>query len=323
MGEPRDVLSLRDTPVPTPGRGQVLVEVLGAALGFPDALLCRGAYQDRPDLPFVPGAEVCGRVVDAGTVTDVAEGDRVAAVLPGGLGGLAQYAVADALQVYAVPPNLTDAEVAGLSTAYLTAWLGLHRRGALQPGENLVVSAAAGGVGSAAVQIGRAAGACVIAVTRGATKTAVARDLGAHVVVDSLTESVAERIREGTGGRGADVVFDPVGGDTYHELAKALAFGGRILVVGYAGGEIQTARLNRPLLGSYSIVGVNVGLHVRNEPDLVRDAMARIAALGASGVVRPLLGAVSPMGAAARQLQAVADGNTVGRVVVEPWNAEA
>jgi NADPH2:quinone reductase len=218
--------------------------------------------------------------------------------------------------VFAVPDALSDAQAASLPSAYLTAWLALHERGRLQPGETMVVAAAAGGVGSAAVQLGLAAGARVIAVTRG-PKVAVAERLGAHVVIDAEAPgSLAERVREETGGRGVDLVFDPVGGDTYHALARALAFGGRILVVGFAGGEIQTAELNRPLLRNTSIVGVNCGLYVRHRLDLVRPALAELAALAAAGRIDPLVDSESPLAQTGRRLQDLGDGTTVGRAVI-------
>ncbi|WP_375482647.1 NADPH:quinone oxidoreductase family protein [uncultured Jatrophihabitans sp.] len=324
VGEPANVLALRTVDVPEPGPGQLLVKVAGAALGFPDVLLCRGAYQVPQQVPFTPGAEVAGIVVGGDTsgraATGVGLGTRVAAVLPGGVGALAQFAVVDRDSAFPVPAALNDAQAAALTSAYTTAWFGLHERGHLAARETLVVTAAAGGVGSAAVQLGLAAGARVIGVVRGAHKVQVARGLGAHLVIDSTRGTVSERVLVETGGRGADVVFDPVGGDTYVDAQRYLAFGARYLVVGFAAGAIATARLNRPLLGSWSIVGVNVGLHVQREPDHVRAALERIGEMCAAGVVRPLVGDVVPMARAATRLQDVGNGATTGRIVVDPWH---
>jgi NADPH:quinone reductase len=312
LGEPGEVMALRRVPVPRAGAGEVLLRVRGAALGFPDALMCRGSYQARPDLPFTPGAEVCGEVVGTGR--------RVAAVLARGHGALAQFAVADERHVYPVPDVLTDGEAAALMSAYTTAWFGLHVRGRLAAGEVVVVLAAAGGVGSAAVQVARAAGARVIGVTRDAAKAQVVRELGADVAIDSTTEPVVERIRAETAGRGADVVFDPVGGAAFHDATRYVAFRGRILVVGFAAGDVQSLRLNRPLLRGFDVVGVNVSLHVREEPHAVRAAMADIAALCEQRQLRPFVSAEVDMTQAAAQLQRVAVGVTTGRVVVDPWD---
>ncbi|WP_300606365.1 NADPH:quinone oxidoreductase family protein [Trebonia sp.] len=309
LGEPEDVMALRDVPSPTPADGEVLLRVRAVSLGFPDVLIVRGEYQTRHELPFSPGSEVCGEV----------GGERVAAVAVGGTGALAQYLVADPRYVYPAPTSLSDAETAALPAAFMTAWFGLHERGRLQPGETVVVTAAAGGVGSAAVQLGRAAGARVIGITRGSAKTARIRELGAHVVIDSTAEDVVARVREETEGGGADVVFDVVGGDAYHAASRYVGCGGRILVVGFASGEVQSARLNRPLLGGFSIVGVNMSLHLRHEPDAVREAMSAIAKLCDAGTVKPFVGVTVGMADAAHQLQRIGAGLTSGRVAVDPW----
>ena len=316
LGEPRDVMSLDEVPVPQPGAGQLLVRVLGAAANFPDILMCRGLYQVKPPLPFTPGVELCGEVAALGTgATGFSVGDRVigASVLPAG--GFAQLALMDTATTFPAPGGLDNAEAAAFYIGYQTGWFGLHRRAHLQPGETLLVHAAAGGVGSAAVQLGKAAGAFVIGVVGGREKAAVARALGADVVVDRRTDDFVQVVKDVTHGRGADVVYDPVGGDAYQRSTKCVAFEGRIVVVGFAGGQIQTASLNHALVKNYSIVGLHWGLYMKNDPALVRTCHTELSQLAANGVARPLVSQRLALDAVADGLQRLADGTTVGRVV--------
>ena len=315
LGEPRHVMSLDEVPDPQPGAGQLLVRVLGAAANFPDVLMCRGLYQVKPPLPFTPGVELSGEVVARGTgTTGFSVGDRVigASVLPAG--GFAELALMDTATTFPAPGGLDNAEAAAFYIGYQTGWFGLHRRAHLQPGETLLVHAAAGGVGSAAVQLGKAAGARVIGVVGGPEKAEVARTLGADVVVDRHTEDFVEVVKEVTGGRGADVVYDPVGGDTYQRSTKCIAFEGRILVVGFAGGQIQSAALNHALVKNYSIVGLHWGLYTTKDPALVRQCHQELCTLVADGLVKPLVSERLHLGAVADGLQRLADGTTVGRV---------
>ena len=313
-GEPRDVLRLGEVPRPTPGAGELLVRVLAAAGNFPDVLMVRGAYQERPDMPFTPGVELCGEVVASGPGADgFAVGDRVLgmAVLPHG--GFAEYAVLPAAGAYPAPRTLGHAEASVFLVAYQTGWFGLHRRAALQAGETLLVHAAAGGVGSAAVQLGKAAGARVIAVVRGPDKAKAAADLGADVVVDRRDEDFVAVVKEATGGRGADVVYDPVGGDTFTRSTKCIAFEGRIVVVGFAGGDIQTARADHALVKNYSVVGLHWGLYRTKNPALIQRCHEELTNLAAAGVVRPLVTERLALPEVAAGLQRLADGLTIGR----------
>ena len=315
LGEPRHAMSLDEVPDPQPAAGQLLVRVLGAAANFPDVLMCRGLYQVKPPLPFTPGVELCGEVAALGPgSTGFAVGDRVigSPVLPAG--GFAELALMDTATTFPAPVGLDDAEAAAFFIGYQTGWFGLHRRAHLQPGETLLVHAAAGGVGSAAVQLGKAAGARIIGVVGGPEKAEVARRLGADVVVDRHSEDFVEVVKEVTGGRGADVVYDPVGGDTYQRSTKCIAFEGRILVVGFAGGEIQSAALNHALVKNYSIVGLHWGLYATKDPALVRVCHDELSKLAADGVVKPLVSERLPLEAVADGLQRLADGTTVGRV---------
>jgi NADPH2:quinone reductase len=318
------VLTLAEVADPEPGPGQVLVRVRAAAANFPDVLMCRGLYQVRPPLPFTPGIELCGEVVALGPEVrgaipgKLAVGDRVlgGSSLPSG--AYADLAVMNANSVFPAPEGLDDAEAAAFFITYQTGWFGLHRRAGLAAGETLLVHAAAGGVGSGAVQLGKAAGARVIGVVGGERKAQVARALGADVVVDRLSQDFVEVVKDVTGGRGADVIYDPVGGETYARSTKCVAFEGRILIIGFAGGQIQSAALNHVLIKNYSIVGLHWGLYQSKDPQTIRDCHAQLSKLVADGVIRPLIGERLPLTEVAAGLQALADGDTVGRLVFTP-----
>ena len=315
LGEPRDVMSLDEIPDPQPDAGQLLVRVRGAAANFADVLICRGLYQVKPPLPFTPGVELCGEVAALGPgTTGFAVGDRVigTSVLPSG--GFAERALMDTAAAFPAPRALDDAQAAAFFIGYQTGWFGLHHRAHLQPGETLLVHAAAGGVGSAAVQLGKAAGARVIGVVGGPEKVEVARTLGADVVVDRHTEDFVAVVKDFTHGRGADVVYDPVGGDAYQRSTKCIAFEGRILLVGFAGGQIQSAALNHALVKNYSIVGLHWGLYTTKDPALVRACHDELSNLAADGMVKPLVSERLALDAVADGLQRLADGTTVGRV---------
>ncbi|MEU6979713.1 NADPH:quinone oxidoreductase family protein [Streptomyces sp. NPDC046371] len=313
-GEPGEVMQRDDVEPPVPGDGQVLLKVRATGINFPDALLCRGQYQVRPPLPFTPGVEICAETED---------GRRVIAtpVLPHG--GLAAYAVADAAAVLPAPEALDDAEAAALHIGYQTGWFGLHRRAALQEGETLLVHAAAGGVGSAAVQLGKAAGATVIGVVGGADKAAAARALGCDTVVDRHAEDVVAAVKEATGGRGADVIYDPVGGGAYQQSAKLVAFEGRIVVVGFASGTVPAPALNHALIKNYSILGLHWGLYNLKDPAAVLRCHETLTALAAKGLIKPYVSERVPFDAAADAVQRVSEGVTTGRLVVLPEGVRA
>jgi NADPH2:quinone reductase len=308
-GEPTEAMRLADVEPPTPGDGQVVLRVRAANVNFPDALLCRGQYQVRPPLPFTPGVEICGETED---------GRRVLATPALPHGGFAEYALADAAALLPAPGSLDDAEAAALHIGYQTGWFGLHRRARLEAGETLLVHAAAGGVGSAAVQLGKAAGATVIGVVGGAEKAAVARTLGCDLVVDRRTEDVVATVKEATGGRGADVIYDPVGGTAYAQSAKLAAFEGRIVVVGFAGGTIPSPPLNHALVKNYAILGLHWGLYHTKNPELVRHCHEQLTELAARGAIKPLVSERVALQDASAAVQRVADGLSTGRIVVLP-----
>ncbi|GAA1945446.1 NADPH:quinone oxidoreductase family protein [Kitasatospora viridis] len=309
VGLPKDVMHLVDAPLPEPADGQVLVRVRAAAVNFPDGLMCLGRYQAQPALPFVPGVELCGELPD---------GTRVIGnpVTPGG--AFAEHTLMDARALFPAPAALDDAEAAALHIGYQTGWFALHRRAALKPGETLLVHAAAGGVGSAAVQLGKAAGARVVAVVGGAAKAAVAKELGADLVIDRNEQDFPAVVKEFTGGRGADVVFDPVGGEAYTGSTKCIAFEGRIVVVGFASGTIPTPPLGHALVKNYTLLGLHWGLYNTKDPAAVRDCHRELTALAEAGAIRPLVSERLPLEQAADAVQRVLGGRTTGRLVIVP-----
>lgn len=317
LGKPKDVLQLVEVAEPAPEPGQLVVKVLACPANFPDVLMCRGEYQVKPELPFTPGVELCGEVVALGAgVTGFVVGDRVIGRPSLPFGGFGELAVMDATSAFPAPPELSDVEASCLFMGYQTGWFGLHRRAGIRSGETLLVHAAAGGVGSAAVQLGKAAGAQVIGVVGGPQKAAVARKLGADVVVDRREEDFVDVVRSVTNGRGADVVYDPVGGSAYQRSTKCIAFEGRIVLVGFAGGEIQSAALNHALVKNYSIVGLHWGLYRQFEPAAVAECHRELCELITDGAIRPLVSEQLTLEEVADGVQRLADGTTFGRVVV-------
>jgi len=307
LGGPRDVLALEEIPTPTPGLGQVLVQVHAAACNFADILYCTGEYQERPDLPFTPGLEVAGAVVGTG--------ERVvgAPVLPHG--GFAEYAVLERL--FGWPEGMSAAQAAGFFVAYQTGWCALHHRTTLAEGDTLLVHAAAGGVGAAAVQLGKAAGARVIATVGSAQKIGVARRLGADEVLGPDADLVPA-VRELTDGRGVDVVYDPVGGDTFDASRRVVASEGRILVIGFAGGRAADAPTNHALVKNYAVIGVHWAAYRSRRPDLIEAWQHELETLWARRTIDPLVGAEYRFEDLPDALDALAARTTTGRVVVLP-----
>lgn len=316
-GEPADVMTLAEVDTPDPGPDQLLVRTRAAALNFPDVLMCRGTYQVRPPLPYTPGIELCADVVACGSqVPDFSAGDRVIGTAAIPHGALGEYALVDSGDAFSAPQALDDAAAAAMHIGYQTAWFALHRRARLRSGETLVVHAAAGGVGSAAVQLGKAAGATVVAVVGGPEKAAVARDLGADVVIDRTAGELVPALKNATGRHGADVVFDPVGGESYTASTRCIAFEGRILVIGFASGAIPAPQLSHALVKNYSVLGLHWGLYRQFDSAAVAQAHSTLSALAADGVVKPLVSARLTLEEAPAGLARLAAGETVGRLVV-------
>jgi NADPH2:quinone reductase len=293
------------------------VRVLATALNFPDVLMARGHYQVRPDLPFTPGVEVCGEVLELGEgASGVAVGDRVVGTTAVPHGGLAQECLMPVGGAFAAPASLSEAEASTLTIGYQTAYVGLVRRAALQAGETHLVHAAAGGVGTAAVQVGKALGARVVAVVGSEAKAAVAREAGADVVVDRSAGDLVAALKGAVGRSGADVVFDPVGGSAYDASTKVVAFEGRIVVVGFTSGTIPAPALNHALVKNYSILGLHWGLYLQREPAVAIAAHEQLVAWADAGLVRPLVSQQVPFDEAAGALARLGAGESTGRLVV-------
>jgi NADPH2:quinone reductase len=309
-------LEYGDVADPQPGPGQVLIETRAIGCNFFDILMVQGKYQVKPPLPFSPGNEVAGvvRAVGAG-VTRVRPGQRVLATIE--WGGYAELALAAAARVHPIPGAMPFEDAAAFYVVYQTSYAALVRRAALQPNEWLLVHGAAGGVGLAAVQLGRALGARVIATAGTPAKLEIARRAGAEVLVDYRTEDWVERVKATTG-RGADVIYDPVGGDVFDGSSRCIAFEGRLLVIGFAGGRIPTIAANRVLLKNMSVVGVYWGRYQDEDPGLVERWMAALLALYEKGAVRPVIFGRYPLREAARALQALAARESHGKVILLP-----
>ncbi len=283
-----EALELVDVPEPPAADDQVVIDVHAAGVAWPDLLLTRGRYQLRPDPPFSPGAEVAGIVRTAPAGSGLTAGQRVAAVP--GVGGWQETLVAQPSEVLPLPDGLSLRAAAGVPFNYLTVQFALRRRAALQPGEVVLVHGASGGIGVATLQLARAYGARTIAVVSTEAKERAARDAGADEVV--LADGFLSRVRELTDGRGADVVLDPVGGDRFTDSLRSLAVEGRLLVVGFTGGEIPTVKVNRLLLSNTAVVGVGWGAFLASHPGHLREQWDEVAALIADGRVRAVEGPV-------------------------------
>ena len=248
LGDPWDVLSLEQVESPSPGVGEARVEVSASDLNFADILQCQGQYQVRLNPPFTPGMSVAGTVVEVGPECDLRPGDRVLGMTASGWGGYAEEALVRGHDMRIVPSNVSLPAASAMNVIYATGWTALHRRGHMQPGETVLVLAAAGGVGSAAVQMAKVHGCTVIAAAGGSDKVEVCRSLGADVVVDYNSEDLYEKVMDATAGRGCDLIYDPVGGDFFDIARRLVAWEGRLLVVGFASGDIPSAPANHLLV---------------------------------------------------------------------------
>jgi len=313
---PESALRLVELPEPepshplTPGSG-VVVDVHAAGVSFPEVLQSRGEYQLKPPLPFVPGSEVAGTVRSAPAGAGVAQGDRVAAFCL--LGGFAEVAVAPEFLTFPLPKGLDLAQGAGLILNTHTAYFALRLRGRLEAGETVLVHGAAGGVGSAALQVAKGLGARTVAVVSSDAKERIAREAGADEVLRS-GGAWKDEARELTGG-GVDVVIDPVGGDRFTDSLRALGEGGRLVVVGFTGGAIPTVKVNRLLLNNTEVVGAGWGAYVMRRPDTCREIGAAVDRLAEDGFVRPVVGARFPLERAAEALAVIDRREALGKVV--------
>jgi NADPH2:quinone reductase len=308
-----DSVTVAELADPTSTGDQVHIDVHAAGVCFPDLLQTRGLYQVKPELPFVPGCEVAGVVRAAPEGSGFAAGDRVAA-FPG-LGGFAEQVVTDARFVFALPESLSFGAGAGIPMNYLTVHFALVRRARLRAGETVLVHGASGGVGTAAVQLAKALGARVLAVVSTEAKAAVARRAGADEAV--LSDGFRDTVKELTGGRGVDVVVDPVGGDRFTDSLRSLAPEGRLLVIGFTGGEIPTVKVNRLLLNNIDVVGVGWGAFWLRQPDYLREQWRELLPHLESGALDPVLGSSYPLTKAADALREFDERRASGKIVLQ------
>lgn len=309
--------AVRDVPTPSPGPGEALVRVRAASVNFPDLLMTRGEYQFKPPLPFTPGLDVAGEVAAVGEgVTGLKVGDAVV----GGarLGGFAEYAVLPAEGLKPKPARLSFAQGAAYGAAYLTAYVALMRRAWLEAGEWVLVHGAAGGVGLAAVDMAKALGARVIAASASDDKLARIQELYDVDAVVNVTGGFRERVKAITGGRGADVIYDPVGGDVFDESTRCIAFDGRLLVIGFTSGRIPTVSVNMPLIKGFSVIGVRAGEYGRQFPEKGRENAAAVWRMADEGVIRPHVHAELPLDDWREAFDLLADRKVVGKAVIVP-----
>jgi NADPH2:quinone reductase len=305
-------LEVVDVPLPEAGPDTVLVDVHVAGVTFPEVLQSRGEYQLKPELPFVPGSEVAGTVRSAPEGSGLAPGQRVAA-FPG-LGAYAEVVAVPEVMVFPLPDRLSFLQGAALPMNYLTTHFGLVQRGRLREGETVLVHGAAGGVGTAAVQLAAALGARVIAVTSTPEKAEVARAAGAHETV--LADGFRDAVRELTGGAGVDLVVDPVGGDRFTDSLRSLGREGRLLVIGFTAGEIPQVKVNRLLLNNISVVGVGWGAYWTRQPAYLQEQWAELLPLLEAGRLDPVLGTTYALEDAAQALLELDERRAAGKVLL-------
>lgn len=315
-GEPSG-LTVGEVPKPEPGTGQVRLRVHAAGVNFADTLLIAGKYQDKPELPFVPGMEAAG-VVDAvgPEVSHPKPGTRVLALTE--RGAFADFALARAMDCFAIPDTMPSDIAAGFPVTYGSAHGGLDWRAHLRPGETLLIHGAAGGVGLAAVEVGKAMGASVIATAGGPEKLAIAKAHGADHVIDYAREDIRARVKEITGDRGADVIFDPVGGDAFDASLRCINWDGRIVVVGFAGGRIAQVPANILLVKNIAVIGLYWGAYRRREPERMARSMARLLDWYAEGRLKPHVSHRLGLAEAGPALDLLKQRKLTGKVILTP-----
>jgi len=307
---------VRDLPDPTPGPGEVLVRVRAGAVNFPDLMQTRGEHQHKPPLPFIPGMELAGDVVAVGEgVTAFAPGDAVAG---GARGAFAELASVPAAGLHRKPEGMTYGQAAGYPVCYLTAWVALVRRAQVQPGEWVLVHGAAGGTGMAAVDLARHLGCRVIAASASDEKLAVIQQTYAPDAVVNVSKGFKDRVKEITGGRGADVIFDPVGGDVFDESVRCIAFDGRILSIGFTSGRLPVLPVNYALIKGFSVMGVRAGEYGRQFPERGRENNAAIWRLADEGAVHPRVHAEYPLDRWREAYDTLAERTVVGKTIIRP-----
>jgi NADPH2:quinone reductase len=314
-GDP-STLVVEDVPSRAPGPGEARIAIHACGVNFADTLMIAGQYQVRPPFPFSPGFEIAGDVIEVGEgVRHVKPGDRVMGISE--YGGFAEEATVNAAMLLPIPPGMDYATAAAFPVAYGTSHLALSHRGRLQPGETLLVLGAAGGVGLTAVEIGRIMGATVIAAASTPEKLAIAKSRGADHVINYSSENLRDRVREITGGKGADVIYDPVGGDWFDQAVRAINWEGRLLVIGFAAGRIPELPMNLVLVKNIAVIGVYWGAYVGKNPDALTGSLATLLGWHAGGRLKPHISASYPLDQAGEALYALMNRQSTGKVIVQ------
>ncbi len=314
LSEDISVLRMDDVVLPPPGPGEVRLRLKACSVNFPDLLMVQGKYQFKPELPFAPGMEGAGIVAEIGPdVTALKVGDAVVAGLR--IGGFAEEAIASAAACRPIPKGMDFVHAAAYPAAYLTAYVALVIRGHLKAGETLLVHGSTGGVGMAAVDIGKVLGATVIATSASDEKLKVVKARGADHVLN-VTQGFREEVKALTGGRGADVIYDPVGGDVFDESVRCIAWNGRLLVIGFTSGRIPTISANMPLIKGFSVVGVRAGEYGRRDPEAGKHNIEVVDALAAEGKIVPYVCATFPLERAVDAMRMLQNRQAVGKVVI-------
>ncbi|BCD85871.1 oxidoreductase [Pseudomonas solani] len=313
---PAETLVLEEVASPEPKKNEVLIDVHAAGVNFPDTLIIEGKYQFKPPFPFSPGGEAAGTVAAVGEkITHLKPGDRVMALT--GWGSFAEQVAVPGYNVMPIPKGIDFNSAAAFGMTYGTSMHALKQRANLQPGETLLVLGASGGVGLAAVEIGKAMGAKVIAAASSAEKLAVAKAAGADELINYSESSLKEKVKELTGGQGADVIYDPVGGDLFDEAIRSIAWNGRLLVVGFASGRIPELPVNLTLLKGAAVVGVFWGSFAQRQPQDNLANFQQLFAWHAEGKLKPLVSQVFPLEKSADAINALGQRKAVGKVVVK------
>jgi NADPH2:quinone reductase len=308
-------MKLEDIPTPEPGPGEVRIKNSAAALNFYDILMIQGKYQVKPPLPFTPGSEIAGHIDAVGPgASGFSIGDRVQAMASGG--GYAEYSLASASKCFRIPDRMSFPEAAAMIVIYQTSYFALKHRTTIRAGEWLLVHAAAGGVGLSAMQIGKALGARIIATAGSAEKLDFCLSQGAEHAFNYSDEGWVEQVKKVTSGRGADVIYDPVGGDIFDLSSKCIAPEGRLLVIGFAGGRIPSIAANRILLKNISVIGCYWGGYLEHHPQFMEEAQAELFAMYEAGQIKPIISRAYPLADAVAALRALAGRKTHGKVVL-------
>ena len=312
----REVLQWREAADPIPQPDEAVLRIDAAAINFPDILLVTGKYQFKPELPATPGIEAVGVVTAAGEQCKLKIGDRVTSLFRP-CGAFAEQGLVKAETSFGVPAEMSDADAAALLTIYQTSHFALGHRARLQPGETLLVHGGAGGVGTAAIQIGKAWGATVIATASSEEKLEICRQQGADHVINYSTDDFVDAVKTITGGTGADVIYDPVGGDVFDKSSKCIAWEGRLLVIGFAGGRIPEIAANRILLKNMAVIGLFWGNYVIQDPQRLHAVHADLIGMYGRGQIKPVIHQTLPMTALCDGLDALASRAAAGKIVLQ------